>query len=35
MRVAVDGQGFIYALGRFNNGVFKFGRDGKYGVQGQ
>jgi sugar lactone lactonase YvrE len=30
MRVAVNGQGFIYALGRFNNGVFKFGRDGKY-----
>src|SRR6185295_16406047 len=30
MRVAVDGQGFIYALGRFNDGVFKFGRDGKY-----
>ena len=30
MRVAVDGAGFIYALGRFNNGVFKFGRDGKF-----
>jgi tripartite motif-containing protein 71 len=30
MRVAVDGSGHIYALGRFNNGVFKFGRDGKY-----
>jgi DNA-binding beta-propeller fold protein YncE len=30
MRVAVDGQGNIYALGRFNNGVFKFGRDGKF-----
>lgn len=30
MRVAVDGSGYIYALGRFNNGVFKFGRDGKY-----
>jgi sugar lactone lactonase YvrE len=30
MRVAVDGSGNIYALGRFNNGVFKFGRDGKY-----
>jgi len=29
-RVAVDGAGFIYALGRFNNGVFKFGRDGKF-----
>ena len=30
MRVAVDGSGSIYALGRFNNGVFKFGRDGKF-----
>jgi streptogramin lyase len=30
MRVAVDGQGYIYALGRFNNSVFKFGRDGKF-----
>jgi DNA-binding beta-propeller fold protein YncE len=30
MRVAVDGSGSIYALGRFNDGVFKFGRDGKY-----
>ena len=30
MRVAVDGQGYVYALGRFNNGVFKFGRDGKF-----
>lgn len=30
MRVAVDGVGNIYALGRFNNGVFKFGRDGKF-----
>ena len=30
MRVAVDGSGYIYALGRFNNAVFKFGRDGKY-----
>src|SRR6185503_13119874 len=29
-RVAVDGAGNIYALGRFNNGVFKFGRDGKF-----
>lgn len=29
-RVAVDGAGNIYALGRFNDGVFKFGRDGKY-----
>ena len=30
MRVAVDGSGYIYALGRFNDGVFKFGRDGKF-----
>jgi DNA-binding beta-propeller fold protein YncE/DNA-directed RNA polymerase subunit RPC12/RpoP len=30
MRVAVDGAGNIYALGRFNNAVFKFGRDGKF-----
>lgn len=30
MRVAVDGAGNIYALGRFNNAVFKYGRDGKY-----
>ena len=30
MRVAVDGAGTIYALGRFNDGVFKFGRDGKF-----
>jgi sugar lactone lactonase YvrE/DNA-directed RNA polymerase subunit RPC12/RpoP len=30
MRVAVDGSGNVYALGRFNNGVFKFGRDGKF-----
>lgn len=30
MRVAVDGAGYIYALGRFNDGVFKFGRDGKF-----
>ena len=30
MRVAADGSGSIYALGRFNNAVFKFGRDGKY-----
>ncbi|HEU4509439.1 MAG TPA: hypothetical protein VFR78_14430 [Pyrinomonadaceae bacterium] len=29
-RVAVDGAGNIYALGKFNNGVFKFGRDGKF-----
>lgn len=29
-RVAVDGSGSIYALGTFNNGVFKFGRDGKF-----
>lgn len=30
MRVAVDGSGYIYALGRFNDGVFKFTRDGKF-----
>jgi sugar lactone lactonase YvrE len=30
MRVAVDGSGNIYALGRFNNAVFKFGRDGEF-----
>jgi streptogramin lyase len=30
MRVAVDGAGHIYALGRFNDAVFKFGRDGKF-----
>ena len=30
MRVAVDGAGNIYALGRFNNAIFKFGRDGKF-----
>jgi sugar lactone lactonase YvrE len=30
MRVAVDGAGYIYALGRFNNGVFKFAGDGKF-----
>ena len=30
MRVAADGSGNIYALGRFNNAVFKFGRDGKF-----
>jgi len=30
MRVAVDGSGFIYALGRFNEAVFKFARDGKF-----
>lgn len=30
MRVAVDGTGYIYALGRFNDGVFKFSRDGKF-----
>ena len=29
-RVAVDGAGTLDALGRFNNGVFKFGRDGKF-----
>ena len=30
MRVAVDGSGNVYALGRFNSGVFKFARDGKF-----
>jgi DNA-binding beta-propeller fold protein YncE len=29
-RVATDGLGNIYALGTFNNAVFKFGPDGKY-----
>ncbi len=29
-RVAVDGSGNIYALGTFNNGIFKFARDGKF-----
>ena len=29
-RVALDGMGNIYALGRFNNAVFKFTPDGKY-----
>jgi sugar lactone lactonase YvrE len=29
-RVAVDGAGNIYALGAFNNAIFKFGPDGKY-----
>lgn len=29
-RVAVDGAGSIYALGTFNNAVFKFARDGKF-----
>ncbi len=30
MRVAVDGIGNIYALGRFNNAVFKFSPEGKF-----
>jgi streptogramin lyase len=30
MRVAADGQGNIYALGTFNNAVFKFSPEGKY-----
>jgi DNA-binding beta-propeller fold protein YncE len=30
MRVAIDGAGYIYALGRFNNAVFKFAPDGKF-----
>ena len=29
-RVAIDGLGNIYALGAFNNAVFKFGPDGKF-----
>lgn len=29
-RIAVDGLGNIYALGRFNDAVFKFGPNGKY-----
>lgn len=29
-KVAVDGLGNIYALGTFNNAVFKFGPDGKF-----
>jgi DNA-binding beta-propeller fold protein YncE/uncharacterized protein (DUF983 family) len=29
-RVAVDGLGNIYALGTFNNAVFKFGPDGRF-----
>jgi DNA-binding beta-propeller fold protein YncE len=29
-RVAIDGLGNIYALGSFNNAVFKFGEDGKF-----
>jgi predicted RNA-binding Zn-ribbon protein involved in translation (DUF1610 family) len=29
-RVAVDGLGNIYAMGRFNDSVFKFGPNGKY-----
>jgi len=30
MRVAIDGLGNIYALGTFNNAVFKFGPDGRF-----
>ena len=30
MRVAVDGSGQVYALGRFASAVFKFARDGKF-----
>ncbi len=29
-RIAVDGQGTIFALGTFNNAVFKFSPDGKF-----
>jgi DNA-binding beta-propeller fold protein YncE len=30
MRIAIDGLGNVYALGTFNDAVFKFGPDGKY-----
>ena len=30
MRVAVDGTGTVYALGTFNDAVFKFNPDGRY-----
>jgi DNA-binding beta-propeller fold protein YncE/ribosomal protein S27E len=30
IRVAIDGSGNIYALGTFNNAVFKFNPEGKY-----
>jgi hypothetical protein len=30
MRLATDGLGNIYALGSFNNGVFKFTREGRF-----
>jgi DNA-binding beta-propeller fold protein YncE len=30
MRLAADGLGNIYALGSFNNGVFKFTREGRF-----
>lgn len=33
MRVAADGLGNIYALGTFNNAVFKFSPDGRYLTQ--
>jgi len=29
-RIAVDGEGNVYLLGRFNNAVFKFNPDGKF-----
>ena len=32
-RVAADGVGNIYALGRFNNAIFKFTRDGKFATR--
>lgn len=32
-RVTVDGLGNIYALGSFNNAVFKFGPDGKFATR--
>ena len=33
MRVAADGTGNVYALGRFSNAVFKFSPDGRYITQ--
>ena len=32
-RVTVDGLGNIYALGSFNNGIFKFSPDGKFSTR--
>lgn len=33
MRVAVDGEGYIYALGTFNNAVLKYSPDGRFLTQ--